>query len=171
MRQEKQFLLDEVKEQIEEKPSFIITQYERIGANSMGSFRDGIAKLGGDVHMIRKRILVKAASEAGVELDIAQLPGHIGIVFAGEDAIETTKAIFEFSKETDKAMQVLGGRIDGQLYSAADVEKLSKLPGVQEMRAQLLAVLEAPLSQTVAVMDSLLTSILYLLDNKAKKES
>ena len=54
---------------------------------------------------------------------------------------------------------------------AADVEKLSKLPGKDEMRAQLLATFEAPMAQTVAVMQSALCCVLYCLENKAKKES
>jgi large subunit ribosomal protein L10 len=33
-----------------------------------------------------------------------------------------------------------------------------------------LAVLEAPLSQTLAVMEALLSSVVYCLDNKAKQD-
>ena len=50
-----------------------------------------------------------------------------------------------------------------------DVESLSKLPGKDEMRAQLLAYLEAPMAQTLAVMDALLTSVVYCLENKSKQ--
>ena len=50
------------------------------------------------------------------------------------------------------------------------VEKLSKLPGKDEMRAQLLSVFEAPMAQTLAVMDALLASVVYCLDNKCQQE-
>ena len=53
---------------------------------------------------------------------------------------------------------------------ASDVERLSKLPSKDEMRAQFLSVLEAPMSQTLAVMEALLTSVPYCLDNKCKQE-
>ncbi len=38
----------------------------------------------------------------------------------------------------------------------ADVEMLSKLPGIDEMRAQLLGLLKSPMSQTLSVYGSCL---------------
>ncbi|MFQ5729477.1 MAG: 50S ribosomal protein L10 [Waddliaceae bacterium] len=171
MRPEKQLLLNEIQEQIEQHQSFVIMRYSGLNANVATDFRHQIAELGGDVEVVRKRILVKAAQGAGIDLDLEALPGHISLVFSGKDAVQTTKTVFKLRKDTNKAVEVLGGRIDGQLYSAEDVEKLSKLPGRDEMRAQFLSVLEAPLSQTVAVMNGLLCSVLHCLGNRAKEES
>jgi large subunit ribosomal protein L10 len=170
MREEKQLLLDEVKDQIQQFNSFVIMSYVGLTANRANDFRRAIAKSGGSVEMVRKRVLIKAAIAAGVTLDLAQLPGHIGLVFTGTDPIETAKVVFKFSVETKKAIQVVGGRIDGQLYGGADVETLSKLPGKNEMRAQLLATFEAPMSQTLAVMEALLTSVVHCLNNKCQAE-
>jgi large subunit ribosomal protein L10 len=171
MRHEKQLLLDEVKEHMVKYPTFVIMSYQKVKANQANQFRNEIAKLGGNVEIVRKRILVKAADAIGLKLDLEALPGHIGLVLAGKDPIETTKAVFRFSQENDKAMEVLGGRFDGLYYDGKQVEMLSKLPGKDEMRAQLLAVLEAPMSQTLAVMEALLTSVVYCLDNKSKENS
>lgn len=172
MRNEKQLLLDEVKNQIDlYSGTFVIMSYKKLGANSTNEFRRQIAKLGGNLEMVRKRILLKAADSAGIKLNLKDLPGHIGLVFAGHDPIETTKFVFRFSQENEKVIQVVGGRIDGQLYSGEQVEMLSKLPGKDEMRAQLLATLEAPMSQTLAVMEALVASVVYCLDNKVKQES
>lgn len=170
MRHEKQLLLDEIKDQIAKYPSFVIMRYERVPANSANAFRREIIKLGGNVEVMRKRVLIKAAEAEGINLSVKALPGHIGLVFAGTEPFETTKAVFRFSQETDKAVQVIGGRFDGKLYDGAQVEMLSKLPGKDEMRAQLLATLEAPMAQTLAVMEALLSSVVYCLDNKAKQE-
>jgi large subunit ribosomal protein L10 len=171
MKHEKQLLLEEVKQQIVKRPSFAIMSYERIPANKANAFRREVQKLGGHVEVLRKRVLVKAAEAAGVNLSVEALPGHIGLVFAGEDPFETTKALFNFAKESDKNVKVVGGRFDGKLYNGEQIEMLSKLPGKDEMRAQLLATLEAPLSQTLAVMEALLSSVVYCLDNKSKQES
>lgn len=171
MRREKQLLLDEIKDQINHyKGSFVIMHYFGLSANKANEFRREIAKAGGNVEVVRKRVLIKAAEAAGVALNMDALPGHIGLVFTGKDPIETTKIVFKFSQDTNNAINVAGGRIEGQLYSGPDIETLSKLPGKEEMRAQLLATLEAPMAQTLAVMDALLTSIAYCLDNKAKQD-
>jgi large subunit ribosomal protein L10 len=172
MRQEKQLLLDEVKDQIEHyDSSFVIMRYQKLNANAANEFRRKISKLGGNVEIVRKRILIKAADAAGVKLDLAALPGHIGLVYTGNDPIETTKAVLRFSEENDNIMDIVGGRFDGQLYNGEQVTLLSKLPAKDEMRAQLLATLEAPLSQTLAVMEALLASVVYCLDNKSQQSS
>jgi large subunit ribosomal protein L10 len=169
MRKEKQLLLNEVTEQLNQFPSFVIMRYARLSANQASLFRGEIAKVGGTVEVVRKRLLLKAAHVSGIALDLNALEGHIGLVFAGQDPIETTKVVYKFSKANEKAIEVIGGRFDGRLYSGVDVEKLSKLPGKQEMRAQLLAVLEAPMSNTLATMEALLTTLIWCLDNKSKE--
>lgn len=171
MRAEKELLKQEIKDKLTRFPSFVIMQYAKLSANAANDFRREVGRFGGDVEMVRKRVLLKAAEDAGVELDSSSLDGHIGIVFLGADPIEMTKMVFKFSQDREKVIQILGGRFDGQLYAGPDVERLSTLPGKDEMRAQLLSTFEAPLSQTLAVMEAILASIPYCLDNKGKQES
>lgn len=171
MRQEKQLLLKEVKGQIDQYGSFVIMRYKGLNANVANDFRRQISKLGGNVEVMRKRILIKAAQAAGVDLDLDALPGHISLVYAAKDPIEMTKYVFKFGEDNEKVVEVIGGRFEGQVYNAADVQRLSKLPGKNEMRAQLLSVFEAPMAQTLAVMDALLSSVVYCLDNKSKLDS
>lgn len=170
MRNEKQLLLDEIKDQIDQFKSFVIMNYQGLGPNVAGSFRREVSASGGNYEVVRKRILIKAAQKAGIDLDIKDLPGHIGVVFSGTDPIQTTKMVFKFKKDTDNLVSVVGGRIDGQLYNAEEMDKLSLLPGKDEMRAQFLSVLEAPMSTTVRVMDAQLTSVLHCIENKCKQE-
>jgi len=171
MREEKQLLLDEVQNHLKKNDAFLIMRYKGLTANKANEFRGDLAKKGGFVEIVRKRILLKAAKAAGVELDLEALEGHIGIIMAGEDPLDTAKFVFKFGQDNDKAVEVLGGRFEGQLYNAAEMETLSKLPGRDEMRAQLLSALEAPMSQTLGVMDAVLSSVVYCLDNKCKQAS
>ncbi len=171
MRPEKQLLLDEIKQKIDGAKAFVLTRYMRLEPNVSANFRQTLGKSGGSFEVVRKRIFIKAAQAAGVTLDEKLLEGHIGIVFADADAIQTTKAFFAFSKEHENLFHVLGGQFEGQICSAKDVEQISKLPSQDEMRAQLLATLEAPLGQTLAVMQAVLTSVMYCLDNKSQSSS
>ena len=170
MRKEKQLLLDEIVDLLNKHDStFLIMQYKSVSANAMNGFRNDVAKLGGDVQVMRKRVLTKAALQEGINIGSVELPGHVGIVFGGKDPLETTKAVFNYSKENNNSVAVLGGMLDGRLYDAKQVETIATLPNLDGMRAQLLSVFEAPLSQTVGVMNSLLTSILFCLENKSKE--
>jgi len=169
MKSEKELLKNEIKGKITHFASFAIMQYMGLKANVANELRREVGKLGGDVEMVRKRVLLKAAEDVGLQLDLAALPGHIGIVFFGDEPLEAAKMVFKFSYDRDKAIKVIGGRFEGQLYTGPDVERLSTLPGKDGMRAQLLSVLEAPLAQTVAVMEALLMNVPYCLENKSKQ--
>ncbi|MGA8163541.1 MAG: 50S ribosomal protein L10 [Waddliaceae bacterium] len=170
MRPEKQLLVDEIQEQMANHHGFLIMRYEKLKANAAADFRRQITELGGDVEVVRKRLLLRAAQAMNVELDLEALPGHISLVFSGEDPIPAAKAVFRLQKES-KTVEVIGGRIDGKFYPADDIEKLSKLPGINDMRAQILGILEAPMGQTLAVMDALLCSVIHCLDNKRSQEN
>jgi large subunit ribosomal protein L10 len=169
MREEKQLLLDEVQDHLQKNDSFLIMRYRGFTANKANEFRGDLAKQGGFIEVVRKRILVKAAKAAGLDIDIDSLEGHIGIVLAGHEPLDTAKYVYKFSQDNGKVVEVIGGRFEGQLYNAAEMEALAKLPNKDEMRAQLLGVLQAPMSETLAVMDAVLSSVVYCLDNKCKQ--
>ena len=128
-----------------------------------------LAKSGGGYSVVRKRILLKAAEAEGITLDQSALEGHIGVVYANEDPISTTKALYGFMKKNEDLFEVIGGQFDGQACGPDDMKAISKLPSKDEMRAELLGLFEAPMSQTLSVMQALLTSVIYCLENKVSK--
>lgn len=168
MRPEKQFLLDDIKDRIAGSKAIVLASYKRLEPNASAAFRGNLAKTGGSLEVVKKRVLVKAAQVAGVELDPALLQGHIAVVFANEDPVQTTKVVFQFCKENEQVLEVIGGRFEGSVCTAKDVEQISKLPSKDEMRSQFLGTLEAPLSQTLSVIEALLTSVMHCLENKAQ---
>ena len=170
MRDEKQFLLDEIKELIDDSSAIVFARYERMNPNTASNFRVKIGQSGGAFEVVRKRILVKAIEAAGIKLDPELLQGHIGVIFAKDDPIQVTKIVYQFSKENEDVLQVLAGHFEGRVCSANDVEQISKLPSKDEMRAQFLGLLEAPMAETLSVMQALLTSVMYCLENKSAIE-
>ncbi|MGM0440026.1 MAG: 50S ribosomal protein L10 [Chlamydiota bacterium] len=169
MRKEKQLLLDAIKDKIDTSSAFIMASYEKLTANMATDFRANIDEKGGEFEVVPKRVFAKACHASDIDINADNLKGHIGVLFAGDDPIESTKTMMEFSKDNGKVFDLVGGYIDNILYSAEDVEKLSKLPGKDEMRSQLLGVLSAPMAQTVSVMNTLLTSVPVCLEKKAEK--
>lgn len=170
MRPEKQFLLDEIQDKIQDSKSILVAKYNSIEPNLSWKFRTELSKAGGALKVVKKRIFQKAAEKCGITLSVDDLDGNIGIIFAANDPLETTKAVFKFTKDHEGMMEILLGHIEGKIYSAQDVKALSELPSLDEMRAQFLGLLEAPMSQTLSVMQSLLTSVMYCLENQSQKE-
>lgn len=169
MRQEKQLLLDEIKEKIEESKGFVALNYRNFTAARAREFRDRMAEVGGEFEVVRKRVFIKAAESVGIQIDAKSLTGHVGIVFAQEEATPVVKRAVKFGEDNEQAVIVLGGHIEGAVCTAEDVEAIAKLPNLQELRAQFLGLLEAPMAQTAQALQAVLTSVLYCLEEKGKK--
>jgi large subunit ribosomal protein L10 len=167
MRKEKQLLLDEVTDKVTGDRAWILASYKNLTANGAGDFRKRLREAGGELEVVRKRLLMKAAASAGIELERTALEGHLAVIIAGEDPVGATKATFAFAKETD-TVEVLGGKFEGTFHTAENVKRIAELPSRDEMRAQLLGTLEAPMSQTLAVMEALLTAVPHCLQNKSQ---
>ncbi len=170
MRSEKQLLLDQVKQQLEEAPAFVLTSYYGVNPNLADEFRSKLYETGGFLYVIKKRVFLKAAEEAGIKIATDELKGHLALVYTGDDTVATTKAVFNFRNENKDLFEVLGGRFEGKMCSPAEVEQISKLPSKERMRSEFLGLLEAPMSGTLAAIEAILSSIVYCIDNKVQNE-
>lgn len=168
MRKEKNLLLNEIKQKINASAAMIVTRYDRLEPNTSWQFRDLLAKSGSLFEVVRKRIFLKAAEQAGMAIDKSLLKGHVGIVFINQpDAMTPAKAVYKFSEENGQILEVLCGQIEGKIISGTDIETLSKLPGMDEMRATLLALLTSPMSQMLSVLEAVMTEPLSILEQKS----
>ena len=155
MRDEKQLLLNEIKEKIDGSTSMIVARYEKLPPNGSWNLRQRLRPAGSQFEIVRKRVFLKAAEMSGIKIDEDLLKGHIGVAFiTAPDAMPAAKVLFKFSEENAQTLEVLCGQIEGKILPGKEVEYLSKLPSLDEMRAQFLALLVSPMSQTLAVIDA-----------------
>lgn len=168
MRKEKPLLLDEIKQKIDASKAMIITKYEKLEPNTSWQFRDALSKKGSAFEVVKKRVFLKAAETSGVKIDGSLLQGHVGVVFIGQsDAMAPTKVVFEFSESNGQILQVLCGQIDGKFVPGSELEVLSKLPGMEDMRATMLALFTSPMSQLLSVMEAAIAGPLSVVEQKS----
>jgi large subunit ribosomal protein L10 len=167
MKKEKQLLLDEINAGIAGHGAFIITQYKKMPATKANLFRRELQKMGSHFEVVKKRLFVKVLEKEGTKLDLDALSGHVGLVFISGEAIDTLKAVLKFSDDNEGTFVFLGGKLDGAMLSGADMEMISKLPGRDQLRSEFLGLLEAPMAQTLSVIEQVLSSVVTCLDSKA----
>lgn len=71
-------------------------------------------------------------------------------IAASEDPVAAAKVCVEFAKKNDK-LTVIGGALGEQQLDLAGVTALAKLPSLDELRATLVGVLQAPATKLAAV--------------------
>ncbi len=74
-------------------------------------------------------------------------------VATGNDPVATAKAALDYAKKNDK-LTVVGGGLGGKTLDKAGIEALAKLPPIEDLRAKILGVLQAPASRMVGVMEA-----------------
>lgn len=168
MRAEKQLLLDEIKEKIEESKGFIVANYKLTSTHAR-DFRQQVEQAAGEFEVVRKKVFLKALEKCGITFS-AELEGHIGVVFVKGEITAVAKSVVQFGANHDKTIQVLGGQIEGRYSAASDIIEISNLPSLDVLRAQFLGLLEAPMVGMVSTIDALLTSVLYCLEEKSTQE-
>ena len=73
--------------------------------------------------------------------------GPTAIAFS-KDPTAAPKIVAEFGKKNEK-LQIVGGGLSGTLLDAASVRALAELPSLDQLRAKLIGLLNAPASRLV----------------------
>lgn len=155
MRKEKTFLLEEMEHKAANASAMLFMRYDRLEPNAVWELRSALAAQQSSLGVVKKRVFMKALAKTGVTLDETLLQGHIGVVFiSGADAMAPTKTTLKFSQDNGDVLQVLCGYIEGAMLPGSEVEMLSKLPSLDEMRASLLGLFTAPMSQMLSVLEA-----------------
>ena len=95
------------------------------------------------------RLALKGTQYEGLE---SSFTGPTAIA-TSKDPVATAKAAVEFANKNDK-FSIVAGAIEGSMLSPAEVKTLSELPSIDELRAKLVGLLQAPLSQIVGVLQA-----------------
>lgn len=171
MRSEKKLLMRALLRRCEQHPAFFVANYRGMKAQSAVKFRQAMRQSGAEFEVVRKRLLLKALEETGTTVDKSLLEGHLGVVFACEDPLVAIKRAYEFVGEHALPLHFVGSRFEGKFLTALDTETLSKLPSLPEMRAQLLALLVAPVTGILGTFNALLAAVPQCLDQKIQRDT
>ncbi|OGN60608.1 MAG: 50S ribosomal protein L10 [Chlamydiae bacterium RIFCSPHIGHO2_12_FULL_27_8] len=169
MRHEKTYLLDEIKEKIESSKAMLIAKYDSLAPGTVWGLRDNLRKNSSELEVVKKRVFLKALALCGYKYNIDDFDGNIAVVFIKDDAMTSTKIVFQFGEQSEK-LTVIAGEIDGESYSKDGMKMLSTLPSKDELRSQFIGLLEAPMVQTVSLLDNVISSLVTALEEKRKLE-
>lgn len=99
----------------------------------------------------------------------AYLKGPTALLIGRADQVSPVKILTEFLKKNKKENEIRGGCLEGKLLSPAEVERLAKLPPIEELRGQLVGAINSPLSGIVSAISSPQRGLVNVLDQYAKR--
>ncbi len=96
------------------------------------------------------------------------LEGPTGFAVSKADPVAPAKVAMEFAKDNE-ALKVKGGFVGAQILDPAAVGELSKLPGLDGLRSQILSAINAPVQQLLGVFNAIPQKFLGVLEAQAQK--
>ena len=141
-RQEKAAEVEAIRGLLDGAQIVILTEYSGLDVASMKELRAKVREAQGG-YRVMKNTLAKLAT--GGHADFAGLNeffnGPVGVAFSHEDPAATAKALVTFKKDHD-ALQLKAAALQGgKVLDEAGIDALSKLPTKDQLRGQLLGVL------------------------------
>lgn len=169
MRPEKTFLIEEAKSHLSKSEYFFLTDYKGIDSKETTELRSKLAERGAEFHVVKNSSIRLAADSNVVESLDAELKGHTAIIVGGDDATGVAKALGDYF-QSKKKVTVKGGALGDRTLTAGDIKQLAKLPGLEQLRSQLLSLLNAPASSLVTLLSAPARGMVTVLKAKADKE-
>ena len=169
MRLEKTSILNEITERLQASDCTIGLSYGGLTVAELYELRKAVLPLEGRCTIAKNTLIAKAAKDLGWADITSMLTGPSAVVTGKGDVAELATIVCQFVKTHNKAA-VKGGALEKAALSAEDVDNLSKLPGKDQMRAQLLATLMAPATNLVRIFVAPAQSVLYVLKAKEEKD-
>ncbi|RMF04653.1 MAG: 50S ribosomal protein L10 [Alphaproteobacteria bacterium] len=130
----------------------VVAHYSGLTVADMTDLRRRMKDAGGRVQVAKNR-LAKRALEGTEMAGIADLfTGPTCIVYS-DDPVAAPKIAVNFAKDHDKLV-ILGGAMGATVLDSEGVKSLASLPSLDELRAQLVGLIQAPAGKIAQVLNA-----------------
>lgn len=137
--------VEEIKSLISNCKGMVVVSYQGISVADDTVLRAKFRAENVQYKVLKNRLVLRAFKELGIEGFDNHLEGSSAFAFANGDALAAAKIVSEQSK-TVKALQVKCGLMDGAYIDETVVTKLASIPSREVLIAQLLGMLQSPIS-------------------------
>jgi large subunit ribosomal protein L10 len=130
--------------------------------------RGQLLDAGGRMEVVKNRLLKIAVEGTDFEQVSELLTGPNAVTYCGEDPITPLKVLTEFADRHNQP-PVKAGVVEGEMISPEQIEKLSKVPPLDELRATVVGGIASPVTGFVYTLSGLVSDLVFTLQAVADK--
>ncbi len=159
-QQDKQLIIDEIKEKISKAKSAVVIDYIGINVEQADSMRKNLREADID-YTVYKNTLFKRAIEGTEFEQLGEvLEGPSAFALSYDDVTAPARVLNKSIKEFDK-MSFKAAIVEGTFYDADGVKALANIPSREELVTKFMGSIQSPVSKAVR-------TIAAIRDNKAE---
>tara|TARA_B100001079_G_C16273519_1_gene453263 strand:- start:150 stop:656 length:507 start_codon:yes stop_codon:yes gene_type:complete len=149
-REQKESFVQNLKSIIAENSLVLVFHYRGMSMTDMTDLRVQSFNSGCNIKVTKNR-LTKLALEGSDKAALSEFfDGPTAIAYSS-DPVQLTKLLTNFAKNNSNLV-ILGGIMDNEILSVEKIEILSKLPSLEEIRAQLIGLISSPAQKIASVL-------------------
>jgi large subunit ribosomal protein L10 len=161
-RDQKAVLIEEIAARIGEANAIYAVDYRGLTVSQAAALRASLRDAGATFRIVKNTLTLRAADQVGAEHVKVLVEGPTAFTFVRGDAAMAAKALDSFSRR-ERVLELRGGVLDGVPLSADAVRLIARLPGRDQLNAQLAGMVAAPLTGLARGLGALLSGIAIAL--------
>lgn len=165
--QEKKVTVEKLSEAFSKSLTIVLADYNKMTVSDVSEFRKVCRKEGVQV-VVAKNTLAKLALKDYPEIS-SYLKGQTIFLFSEKDAVAPIKALVNFAKKNNDRPLLKASLFEKKVFNAEHTEKLKDLPSREQVVAQVIGVIQAPLSQLVGLLQEILRGVPAVLESVSSK--
>jgi large subunit ribosomal protein L10 len=169
-RQRKKELVDLYIDMINKSNALFLTEYTGLSVKDLQKLRGEIREVDGTYLVTKNTLLLHALEQTGKPVQADLLVGQLATGFAHSEAPAVAKMLSKFSKDSEQ-FAIKFGIMDDVFLTAEQVEALANLPTLDELKAQLLGLIQAPARNMASVVAGGVRQVVNVLDAYTTQES
>lgn len=142
-RSEKEEMIGELNEKFSRATAVVVAEFTKLDVATVNRLRSTLRASQVEWKVLKNTLARRAAKGTTVELVSDDFVGPVAVAISYGDVIAPAKVLAEFSKGME-SIKIKSGLAQGQKIDPAGVMALAKLPGLQELRAQILGMINQP---------------------------
>ena len=149
--------------------SAVLVDYQGMDVARSTDLRRRSREAGVEFVVAKNTLTRRAADEAGVGDLSEYLVGPTALAFS-DDPVASAKLMAEFADQVESFVLKAGLLEGGRVLDEADVVALSKLPGREQLLAQIVGGISSPLTGLVTVLNNTIQGLVVALGQIAEQK-
>ena len=146
----------------------LLADYTGIKANEIAQLRRNFRSAGVEFRVVKNTLARRALEGSSYPFLGETFRGPVAVIAGVKDPIAPAKILMDAAKKFDK-LKVLGGGLQGRPLDKAGVEMLAKMPGMNELRASFLGLLNNVPGGFVRLLNAVPGGLVNVLDARRRK--
>lgn len=161
-------------EQLENKWSkadaCLFVSLEKVKAFPVNCLRNDLKKEDTSVLVAKSSLIKRVLSGKGLNEAGELYDGQTAVVFVDGDVVKVSKMLVDFSKEHE-GFTLKGGILQENKIAKEKIVELSKLPSREQLLAQAVGAIAAPLTSFAAALNNVILKFVWVVEEIKKKKT